>query len=205
MGQGMIFQNSEVSTYWKGKERELASEKTKTKKASNKLRQSGQHRDTQTFDTFYQPRSGIVFFPPPAIMSIFMCVYFFVLVGINSLQPPLQEQNSPCYHWVRPYVQTSAFHSNRIYILYLYQCPHWLHSAETRASICVYCDFLCQVKESENRILMAQGVHTGTSPKLSRLSSMALTARHFYQLRIHFQLFLSCFTKCLKCRHWICT
>lgn len=162
-------------------------------------------RDIQTSDTFYQPRSGIVFFPPPAIMSIFMCVYVFVLVGTNSLQPPLQEQNNPCYHWSRPYVPTSAFHSNRIYILYLDQCPHWLHSAETRASICVYCDFLCQVKESENSIFMAQRVHTGISPKLSRLGSMALSARHFYQLRIHFQLFLSSFTKCLKCRHWICT
>ena len=63
---------------------------------------------------------------------------------------------------------------------------------KTRASVCAYYDFLCQVKESENSICSAQRhMYTGTSAELSRLSSMALAARHFYQLRHHFTV-VSC-------------
>lgn len=61
-----------------------------------------------------------------------------------------------------------------------------------RASVCAYYDFLYQVKGSENSIFSAQRhMHTVTSAELSRLSSVALTAKHFYQLRHHFTI-VSC-------------
>lgn len=66
-----------------------------------------------------------------------------------------------------------------------------------RASVCVYYDFLYQVKGSENSIFSAQRhMHTVTSAELSRLSSVALTAKHFYQLRHHFTI--------VSCKlHWL--
>lgn len=46
------------------------------------------------------------------------------------------------------------------YILYIYTNTHTdCIQLKPRASICVYCDFLCQVREPENSIFMAQRTH----------------------------------------------
>lgn len=96
-------------------------------------------------------------------MSIFVCIYFFVLVGIKCLlHSPLD------LHFKNRTVQATTgseltyktLHSIQTeYILYIYTNAHTdCIQLKTRASICVYCDFLCQVKVSENTIFMAQRV-----------------------------------------------
>lgn len=127
------------------------------------MRVRGAQRHMDLWHTFYQPRSGLVFFPTPAIMSIFVWVYFFVLVGIKFLfHSPLDLhfKNRTVHATTETDLQYKTLPSIQTeYILCIYINAHTncIH-LKPSASICVYCDFLCQVKESENSIFMVQRV-----------------------------------------------
>lgn len=114
--------------------------------------------------TFYQPRSGLVFFLPPAIMSIFVWIYFFVFVGIKCLlHSPLNLhfKNRRVHAITGSDLMYKSLHSIQTeYIFYIFTNTHtdWIQ-LKPRASIWVYCNCLCQVKESERSIFRAQRVH----------------------------------------------
>lgn len=151
--------------------------------------------------------------PPPSYHHVYFCALLFLcpcwhkMSSPLSPQPPLQEQKSPCYHWIRPYVQSSAFLSNRIYIFTNAHID--CIQLKPRAGICVYCDFLCQVKESENSICMAQ--RAGAHWHLSKAEQTELHGSHCISLKAFLpaQVSFSVVSRKLhwlpKSRCWICT
>lgn len=123
----------------------------------------GAYRYMDFWHTVYQPRSGLVFSPAAAITCIFVCVYFLVLVGTKCLLHSLLDlcfKNRTAHATTGSDFLYKPLHSIQIeYILYIHTNAHTdCTQLKIRASVFVYCDFVCQVKESENSIFMAQRV-----------------------------------------------
>lgn len=124
---------------------------------------------------------------PHSYHHVYFCVRLFLCPCWHKMPSPL----SPQLHFKNRIVHATtgsdlmykALHSIPTeYLLYIFTNAHIdCIQLKPRAGICVYCDFLCQVKESENRIFMAQ--RAGAHWHLSKAEQTELHGSHCISLK----------------------